>query len=242
MREWVSRLVSDHGCPHASPRRRPRKAIRCHIAYSRSSATKSRKAPVCWGVQTITGDGFSPVCSHLATRSSVHTSAFGLRTGSISTWARRVDRDDLLPDRVVQGRAERGPDVLTRGGAGDATKGQHLVDRGLHRLAASAVIHALPRDGRQLVDRGPPLGVVLQDLGVGVADVREHLAEVADAQPVQAAVSDTRLQVHADVGLVAAEAGLAYALARQPPVEPLAHRQAADEVLAGVEAPPGLIP
>ncbi len=87
VRECRSRLVSDQGWPHASPRRRPRKAIRCHMAYSRSAATKSRKAPVCSGVQTITGEGFSPVCCHRATRSSVHTRAFGLRTGSISTWA-----------------------------------------------------------------------------------------------------------------------------------------------------------
>ncbi|GLV98577.1 hypothetical protein Slala05_22090 [Streptomyces lavendulae subsp. lavendulae] len=46
-------MVSDQGCPHASPRRKPRNAIRCHIAYSRSSATKSRKAPDCSGVQTV---------------------------------------------------------------------------------------------------------------------------------------------------------------------------------------------
>lgn len=35
--------------------------MRCHIAHSRSSTTKSRKAPVCWGVQTMTRDGFSTV-------------------------------------------------------------------------------------------------------------------------------------------------------------------------------------
>jgi hypothetical protein len=35
----------------------------------------------------MTGEGFSPVCSHLATRASVHTRAFGLRTGSSSTCA-----------------------------------------------------------------------------------------------------------------------------------------------------------
>lgn len=88
VREWVSRFALDHGWPHASPRCRLRKAIRCHIAYSGSSATKPLKAPVRWGVvQTTTGDGSSPVCSHLATCWSVHTSAFGLRTGSISTCA-----------------------------------------------------------------------------------------------------------------------------------------------------------
>jgi hypothetical protein len=51
--ECRSRLVSDQGWPHASPPRRSRKAIRCHMAYSWSVATRSRNAPACSGVQTL---------------------------------------------------------------------------------------------------------------------------------------------------------------------------------------------
>ena len=47
-----SRSTSVHRRPTASPRRRPRKAMRCSRAWSRRSSAWSRNAPVCAGSQT----------------------------------------------------------------------------------------------------------------------------------------------------------------------------------------------
>nr|WP_263984592.1 hypothetical protein [Streptomyces sp. HPF1205] len=72
-----SRWMSAQPWPTASPRRRPRKAMRWKRAYSRWPSAASRKRPSCFGVQTMTADGFWPVFSHCRTRSSVHSRPLG---------------------------------------------------------------------------------------------------------------------------------------------------------------------
>lgn len=64
---------------------------------------------------------------------------------------------------------------------------------------------------------------------------------MAHAQAVETVVADPGLQVEPDIGLVAAEPRPADALAVEPSVEPLADGQAADQVLTGLQAPPGLL-
>ena len=136
------------------------------MAYSRSSATKSRKAPVCSGVQTMTGEGFSPVCRHRATRSSVHTSALGFRTGSSSTWAAGLKVmicwaiASLSAARRVALMRCRVAGPVTRRNGGIASMAAFMA------LRRARGVRALPRDRGQLLDRRAPLGVLLQDLGV----------------------------------------------------------------------------
>lgn len=72
-------------------------------------------------------------------------------------------------------------------------------------MAAGPVLHALPRDGRQLVDHGSSLGVLCEELGVGIGDGCEHVAQVAHMQVIETPVADVRFEVDSDMDLVGAD-------------------------------------
>lgn len=151
----------------------------------------------------------------------------------------RVEGDQLLGDRGVQRGTQGGADAMASGGTNDPAVRLHLGDGRLHRLAAGAVIAALPRNPGELLDRLAAGEVRLGYLDVGLGDGLEHLREVGDAEAVKPHVADARLQVDADVALVAADGALAALLSGQPHVQPVADGEPARQVDPVAEATPG---
>ncbi len=99
-----SRSTSTHRSPAASPRRRPRRAISHHIAYSRSVSTKPRKSATCAAVHTATGYR-CPVRCHYSTRCAVQTCACGRRGVGSST--NRAGLSRISRSRIAAFSAER---------------------------------------------------------------------------------------------------------------------------------------
>lgn len=112
----------------------------------------------------------------------------------------------------------------------------HLRESGLHLLTAGPLLPAFPGNAGEVVNGSAASRVALADLDVGICDGLEHLRQVRYTEPVQTQVADPRLQVDPDAPLVTADRALAPLLAPEPDVQPLPHREAAVEVLAGPEA------
>lgn len=156
---------------------------------------------------------------------------------------RRVEGDQLLGDRGVQGRAQGAADRLTGGRAGDLPERFHLCQFGSFG-GEPLPLRPDRATGRARLAAGDLLaaGLVLDRDHLVVVGYRvEHLHQVADVEPVEAYVADARLQVDADVGGVGVERGLAALLRGEPLVEPLAHGEAATEGQASPQAAQGLL-
>ncbi|MEC3995080.1 hypothetical protein VSR01_16665 [Actinacidiphila sp. DG2A-62] len=136
-------------------------------------------------------------------------------------------------ERGAQGAADRLAGRVAIGLAVGRHRGQ-LLPLGLQALGLA---------GRRAAGQGPPAPCFLLAaravLGADhvrvVGDGVEHRDEVADAEAVQAVVTDARLEVVLDVGAVAVVGRGAGLLAAEPAVEPLGHGHLAVERHAQAE-------
>lgn len=94
--------------------------------YSRSCSTKLRNVAVCSGVQTMTGEGFSPVSFQRAMRSSLQTRVFGFVPGSNSTCAAGVKARITCWAMATFSAARRVSRMCGWGEAGDSPKRNRL--------------------------------------------------------------------------------------------------------------------
>ncbi|WP_437113182.1 hypothetical protein [Streptomyces griseoviridis] len=169
----------------------------------------------------------------------------GLRLGSgqqLDVGGRVEGGHHLLGDSDVQRGPQGVADMRLGVEAGDAPERRHGIELRLQPLATGPVLRTLPWRHLEFVANRAPLGVLLLDLDVALVDRVEHRVDVVHAELVQPQVAQMRLEVDADIALVARRPASTQAFASgKPGIEPLGNVGLGVEGLPGLEAATRLV-